>query len=389
MDFINVMLPELLGKKIVIYGADVTGLSFLVEAVRNGLEIAYIVDGDKTKWGKRMFGKEIVAPYDLLYEDKEKIKIVVCAPSGKNAIVNLLEDMGYETGKNIDVRYIDNKDSCDHIDIPLGISRGSKTIVNMDMAVRKSKGITILILGGSTSDPSYNGIHSWSYYLQNLLDEKGINATVLNGATIGYGTSQELLCLLRDGLRYKPDIVISYTGYNDFTPALDIHSGKRLPLISRNLFDIQNRMITVYRDKNELPPEYFGEESENHFDLFEYNIRCMKALCDEFDAHYYVLFQPMLHNQRILLDSLEEKILNEDLAKVLINRFNNFYKKFQEAKLKYNYLYDFTSIFSEESDVFSDLCHTNEKGNQIIAEEVISLLEMNEKSLLKKHIKES
>ena len=375
MDFIKEMLPELKGHKIVIYGADVTGLSFLLEAGRAGLEVAYLVDGNKSKWGTMMYGKEICAPYDLLCEDKNLIKIVICAPTGKNSIIHTLEDMGFEADKHIDVRYIEKKDQCDHIDITMGISRGNKTIVDMrGSGTGGKRGVTVLILGGSTSDPSYNGIHSWPYYFQKLLDEAGINARVLNGAVIGYSSSQELLCLLRDGLRHKPDIVISYTGYNDYTPALDLHGGKRLPLVSKNLYDIGKRMITVYEKEKQLPPVYFGEEIEDHFELFFYNVRCMKALCDEFSAKYFALFQPMLQHQRIIPNSLEEKLLEEDMIKALTERCNRFYEQFRTAQKSCSYLYDFTDIFQEESDVFSDICHTNEKGNKIIAKAVLGLL---------------
>ena len=72
----------------------------------------------------------------------------------------------------------------------------------------------ILTLGGSTTD----GIefdHSWPEELSKILVEKGINGTVVNGGTGGYSTNQELLKLLRDGLEFKPDIIISYSGVND------------------------------------------------------------------------------------------------------------------------------------------------------------------------------
>lgn len=374
MDYIYKMLPALKGHKIVPYGADVTGLSFLLEAERAGLPVAYLVDGNREKWGTTMFGRKVCSPYDLLYEDKNNIKIVICAPTGKNAIVHTLEDMGFDTDTHIDTSYIEKRDRCDHLDITLGISRGNHTIVDMNGLDGKTTDLTILILGGSTSDPTYQGIHSWPYYLQKLLDEVNIHARVLNGAVIGYGSSQELLCLLRDGLRQNPDIVISYTGYNDYTPALDLHDKKRLPLVSKNLYDIQKRLIDAYEKEKHLPAVYFGEECEDHFELFLYNIRCMKALCSEFHAKYFALFQPMFQHQKIISGSLEEQLLEEDMVKVLTAQFDCFYEQVQAAQKSFNYLYDFTDVFRNRSDVFSDVCHTNEKGNRLIAQAVFKLL---------------
>ena len=69
-------------------------------------------------------------------------------------------------------------------------------------------------MGGSTTDP-VKFDHSWPEELSKLLAERGISGTVVNGGTAGYSTNQELLKLVRDGLEFKPDIIISYSGVND------------------------------------------------------------------------------------------------------------------------------------------------------------------------------
>jgi hypothetical protein len=86
-------------------------------------------------------------------------------------------------------------------------------------AVYSKKGPTeldhpvILTMGGSTTDGA-RGSGSWPEELSKLLATRGISATVVNGGTSGYSTNQELLKLVRDGLEFKPDIVISYSGVN-------------------------------------------------------------------------------------------------------------------------------------------------------------------------------
>src|SRR5262245_21678741 len=69
----------------------------------------------------------------------------------------------------------------------------------------------ILAMGGSTTDAVQSN-QSWPEELSKLLAEKGISATVVNGGTGGYSTNQELLKLVRDGVEFDPDIIISYSG---------------------------------------------------------------------------------------------------------------------------------------------------------------------------------
>jgi hypothetical protein len=51
--------------------------------------------------------------------------------------------------------------------------------------------------------------------LSKLLTADGYSGTIVNGGTGGYSSNQELIKLIRDGLEFKPDIVISYSGIND------------------------------------------------------------------------------------------------------------------------------------------------------------------------------
>ena len=72
----------------------------------------------------------------------------------------------------------------------------------------------ILVLGGSTTDGVWSG-HSWPEELAKLLVNHGISGTIVNGGTDGYSTNEELLKLIRDGLEFRPEIIISYGGAND------------------------------------------------------------------------------------------------------------------------------------------------------------------------------
>src|SRR5262249_27994290 len=80
-----------------------------------------------------------------------------------------------------------------------------------------SKGLQrpiILTLGGSTT-AGVQFPNSWPEQLARMLKERNIPGTVINGAIGGYTSSQELLKLIRDGLEFQPNIVITLNGVND------------------------------------------------------------------------------------------------------------------------------------------------------------------------------
>ena len=72
----------------------------------------------------------------------------------------------------------------------------------------------ILTLGSSTTDGIRSG-HSWPEEFARIMKEKRYSGTVINGGIGGYTTNQELLKLIRDGLEFFPDVVISYGGISD------------------------------------------------------------------------------------------------------------------------------------------------------------------------------
>ena len=222
MNYLDDLFAKLVGKKIFFYGADATGIRLLREAEKRNVNVQYVVDRDTMKQGLTILGKKILSPYELMNENYDEACIVVTAPGGKERIVNTLQGMGFSIEKNIILDYVEkcNDFSIYCNDQLLGISRGKNTITEMRESIHSEK--VMLVLGGSTTDPYYNGIKSWPYFLQEMFDDNSINVRVLNGGVIGYTLAQELLLLLRDGLSEAPDYLIDFSGYNDFAPALNI-----------------------------------------------------------------------------------------------------------------------------------------------------------------------
>ena len=163
----------------------------------------------------------------------------------------------------------------------------------------------ILALGGSTTDGISYG-HSWPEELANNLKSLEIEGTVINGGTGGYSTNQELLKLIRDGLEFHPDIVISYSGIND----RGRYSELPHPMthkFQRKLFGkIVDKQLPIIMPSTIALISYYGEDERyNKLSLtlgveverslpeqFEKNVQIMKSVSELFGAEFFSFIQP-------------------------------------------------------------------------------------------------
>ena len=377
MNFSKGFWDQFKDKKVICYGADASGFAFLYSAEKAGVEISYFVDRNDEKQKLLIMGKEVKAPIELMYENFEEIKVVITAPGGRDSIIKTLTEMGFNYDKHIVTEYAENRlgPNLSQVDILLGTSRGDKILY--EMKEKKSDNeITIVLVGGSTTDPLYAGINSWSFCLQEMIDNNSIAARVVNIAERGYTSSQELLVLLRDGLAVKPDVVISYSGWNDITPAMDIEKGKRYAYTSRNLYLTFKNLLENYHGEKPFCDVYYGKLEDNPFEQYITNMRLMHAVCVEFNCKFYGLLQPSLASIPIelLKCSFAKSVVKDPLMTDMREKWDVFYNKYLAENSIYSYLYDFTHILDEHDDVFEDSCHVSDAGNRIIAEKVFELL---------------
>lgn len=376
MNFSKGFWDQFKGKKVVLYGADVSGFAFLYWADKADVNVAYFVDRNNEKQKMLIMGKEVKAPIELMYENSDEIKIVITAPGGKDSIVKTLTEMGFRCDKHIVTEFVDNRLGSKHrqVDILLGTSRGDEILYEMKKKNPDDE-MLIMVVGGSTTDPLYEGINSWSFYLQEVIDNNGIAARVVNVAECGYTSSQELLVLLRDGLAVNPDVVISYSGWNDVSPAADIEKGKRYAYTSRNLYLTFDNLVGNCRGEP-FGDVYYGKLESSAFERYITNMRLMHAMCVEFNCKFYGLLQPSLASIPIelLQSSFAKSVARDSLMTNMREKWDDFYNKYLARKSVCNYLYDFTHILNGHDDVFEDPCHVNDDGNRIIAENVFALL---------------
>ncbi len=377
IDRLNEILPEDCNDKVIIFGVGYIGIHGLLLLKKLGKRVSYIIDNDKAKIGERHLGIEVKNPYELLYENWDSIKIFICAGGNRaKEMAKMLEGMGGIFNKNYfmtlaDERYVPTN----KIDPVLGYSRGENSFVEMvgNTMIRNATGVKeekILTLGGSTTDYSLYGISSWPFFLKQILDRNNVPNRVINGGICGYNSSQEMLKLLNEGIdRVKPDVVISYSGFNDSLPS-------KYSLIHDNYVEVLEGLVNCYREnKGDIDEVYYGEPLNDCVGRFIKNMRLMHAICEEFNIKFIGILQPTMVTGEYCLDKTEEEYLRENTVKSRVDKSLEFYRNVAEKIKAYPWIYDFTDIFTNENNCFLEWVHCSEKGNQVIAQNVYKVLE--------------
>jgi len=241
----------------------------------------------------------------------------------------------------------------------------------------KSDTLIIFITGGSTSDIalfSYN----WPSYLFKKLIGKNINIIIFNGAVAGYGSSQELLKFVRDGLSTSPEIYISYSGANENVEPYYVsgysyelfsnykNNFRRESFILPNLvflikktFHLERNNISLKQNPKIVPSEQWLK-----------NESIMNSISESKNIKFYGILQPVAG-----IANLKPNENNTDIDN-RINEYQDFYPKIKSDLLKNkpNYLFDFTNIFNKIEKPFLDDCHVKEEYQHIIADSLFQLI---------------
>lgn len=243
----------------------------------------------------------------------------------------------------------------------------------------------ILALGGSTTDPIQYG-HSWPEELAKVIKGKGISATVINGGTGGYSTNQELLKLIRDGIEFGPDVVISYSGINDRgkygrLPNPMVHKYQRevlnqivqrkpSPLFPSTILLLQNSLNS---NEGVVAGYTLGlDTSRSMGEWYERNLSLMEAVARTRGAKFFAVLQPNAYVGDYKWRAEYEKRRGNSWY---VKAVRGLYSEISDLPKRVDYIYDFTNIFSRAEDVYiEDGVHTKLKGNRIIAEHMFELI---------------
>jgi len=240
----------------------------------------------------------------------------------------------------------------------------------------------ILTLGGSTTDPVQSG-HSWPEELATLFNQRHVPATVINGATGGYSTNQELIKLIRDGVELHPDVIISYGGVNDrgdwgeFPNPMAhtyqryllraILTGQLSPLLPNTVWALEKYIIP--RAPSAQGYTLGLDTARNPGQWYERNLTLMHAISEASGAKFFGIIQPNCFVGGC--DVAKVADLGERPERAKIERL---YAELSTLPQRVDYVRDFTTIFNGIEDVYTDGVHTTTKGEKIIAEHMFALI---------------
>lgn len=367
-------------RKIYLYGTDYLSEVIYKNILSMGHDIEAFVDKDNEI--EVFCNHKVINIYELKNEEKGSFYIVAFRFCGHADIYSTLKGMGLENKTDFWLASHGGVlDEYTAIDSLLGFTRikkdepfiGYKTFGD----IKKAK-LTIVTYGNSTSDPTMGSVKSWSEQLYESLS-KNESVVVHAGAIGGYNTGQELFKFIRDNKNLKPDIVITFDGYNDvfYQTMLSNHP---------YLHKYYNKCFKYWGSYDPMAPDMLDmrnvkdithgmEYSGSDVDYWLSNIRMIHAISNEFGIRHYAFLQPMILSGKAIIDESIQQIYklyrelrddNEKLAK----RIPIFVKEVQERLDEYPYITDCTNIFDGLENTYMDHCHYTEYGHSLIEKRI-------------------
>ncbi len=182
----------------------------------------------------------------------------------------------------------------------------------------------VVCLGASTTA----GEDNWPSFLTQVLADRGVKAEVVNLATQGWTSAENLVAFALLGQDYQPDAVVLHMGHNDLAPLMGVdfrpdYAHYRRPLaVTRNemgVLEVKQDITwavdwtlvrwssiyvylrlwvvgdqpTVYSlDNLAVQDGYRGEDPTAHVATFERNLRTIGVIAKSLDAQVVAATQP-------------------------------------------------------------------------------------------------
>ncbi len=375
------------GREIILWGGQMDSVTQAVyEAFgRCNIDIKYIVSDESED--AFFEGKEVVRSIELFLEEPDKVFVVAIVLKGHGFIYQKLVDMGYGYYKDFYIGGIAGYvGEFDGVDSMLGVNKYFDDILGFKIYgnyTGEDNEYRILTLGGSTTVHGCGNHKCWSEFLYEKVRSLKNSVVVINGGMSGYGVKQEFLKFVRDGLSFKPHMLITFNGFNDVNCS---YMADGLPYMSKygkKVFDhIETNgefAVDTLQLRNASKFLHGIEQDKQDCDNWIEGIKNIYAIAKVHGIEYYGFLQPMLgtgksiighHLQKIINDiNLEQMSHNESLK-----RMQTFYESVSSFVNSSCYMHDLSSIFDGKRDMYYDICHATEAGNEVIAEAVFKLI---------------
>ncbi len=269
---------------------------------------------------------------------------------------------------------------CNLLDVNLGCTYRSKDDKFSGITVygnENKEDYKIAVLGESTTDAGLYPFKTWTEFLYECWPDRAV--TVYNAGVAGYNSAQQLIKLIRDILPLKPDMLIVYGGYND------THINPKAPFAFdyvKRIFEFANQNM-----ENQWKKEYDGlagadctekviYSASDCMDVWISNVELMHTIAISKGIKFYDFMQPMLGNKRNKTKE-EVGLLLSATAYYGNDTYMRIAEQFREEvrsrriEEEYDYIFDLSHIFDDVEDVYLDEIHVKEKGNEIIAHEIL------------------
>ncbi len=378
-EFFMMIMADFIDKKVILYGINEFTPQFVSLFRLLNLDVLYCIDCMYTR--EELEAYEITIDYKNLYEISSEdlsdkivyaIKIKETEHGISDVDYSILEKLGLDFYKEF--RVLDSAYPLRNSTVEVGLGLKRDKLLEYTWVYKKTSleypGYVVLgneetarkriiILGGSTSDVGLYEyfIKSWPEFLSEELKD----VVIFCGAIAAYYSKQELLKLLRDGRQLNPDLVISYSGFNDMAqPHTEGYPYAKTDLKGKLLED------EAWGIKTDRLLSEDWIESEN----------MMKVISNAYGAEFIGIFQPVIMNKDN--KTFEEKIIYEwskELSWINLNEYKSYQDNVRKNITGISYIYDMTKLFyGEKRCVFRDVCHLTEYGNRVLANAILRII---------------
>jgi lysophospholipase L1-like esterase len=265
----------------------------------------------------------------------------------------------------------------------------SKGFAGPEFDAAKPAGIQRIFAVGDSCTFAGDWDVSYSVFLERLLNADGRKFEVINAGIEGYDSAFALGRIRDDVLKYAPDLVTIYVGWNDLmkTRPGSVSSGGRVSwlgaALSRSyLFKGLSKLVYFYLRPMLAAPAASGAEPEYHaFDGFvsadyEDNLSAMVALLRERGVHVLLMTRPtVLRRGMIAADLKAENVFFPYYAEAysvprllsLHNSYNASVRRVAE-RLRVPVV-DLDEEFNrrDKRALFWDTMHPSKRGHELIA----------------------
>ena len=345
-------------------------------------------------WGDAGWGTPYVADSLLGYRMRSAISFFYVAPSDEYLYIT--DDNGF---------------SVDVDDPPITVQKPADAY-------------RIIVLGGSTvmgagaPRPSQNivGMLRKGVRARGLTGPNGKHIEFINAGVDGYTSAQEYLYLVSDLLRFKPDLVVVYDGWNDLVydsslspfRTTHVYIRSRIPesfsiagsvfLVAQNIrgfltsislrlgmVELPRRVFDRFRPRADIIHSSYTPYDPRNIEFYAINRRAFLALADN-QLSVALFLQPLVGvDDRMLSAQEKASWWYRTHDKVLVNRDRGaFYERARQilAHLKardqgngHHCIADLShSLKGVSEPVYADTGHLLPKGNEVVAAQILDQL---------------